>query len=289
MSQRRFRGTTNTAHEPNYCPAYEDQFFTSLQESGKWTNQSPDLFYTAKQHIDWCTDKSRGRGVESTQDMWRFLFHVAKQTRWNEWHGQKPSHQICSFYTKTCAGSKKFRWFFVVSCCTSINQVQATVSEQIVLGVASFSAIMGVHDPRKNLSLCPTCSGSQCCLLKKNQSEFIWFHRQVITRGRSSKLQLLYCVTRRCVCKETHNTSRCPRFIPDPHSSQRVVVSNIFPFMWTCLIDADNSGHLLIISQKRRTNTAPSVYKLPNFVQLFSDFSDFLTHFLKKMQEGEII
>lgn len=102
------------------------------------------------------------------------FFHVENETRsWNEWYEQKLRHQSCCFSIKTHAGTKKFRWFFVVSCCTPINQVQATVSEQIVQGVSSFSAIMDVHDPRSNQSFCLTCSASQCHF----QSEVIWFHK----------------------------------------------------------------------------------------------------------------
>ena len=50
------------------------------------------------------------------------------------------------------------------------------------------------------------------------------------------------------------------------------------------LIHTDNPRHLLIISQKRGTNTTPSLER-PNFVHLFSDFSYFLAHFEKKKKK----
>lgn len=42
----------------------------------------------------------------------------------------------------------------------------------------------------------------------------------------------------------------------------------------SCLIDPGNPRHLLIISQKRITNTTPSVYKRTNFVFRFLVFLD---------------
>lgn len=146
--------------------------------------------------------------------------------------------QSCCFSIKTHAGTKKFRWFFVVSCCTPINQVQATVSEQIVQGVASFSAIMDVHDLRSNQSFCLTCSASQCHF----QSEVIWFHRQVTILDSANK----HCILQYCSCctlwpedifAERYIIS-CPGSTPNfiseaPHSSQWVFISNMFRFMPT--------------------------------------------------------